>query len=68
MLRTEVDKAQVLKIVKQSTAINQDIVGGKYIRNDRSDLATNDHGKHLAWKEHCQRLLNEEFEWNQGQF
>ena len=46
------------------TTTNQDIVGDKCVRNDRGDLATSDLGKHLAWKEHYQRLLNEEFEWN----
>ena len=39
-------------------------MGDKCIRNDRTDLTTSDHGKHLVWKEHYQRLLNEEFEWN----
>ena len=46
------------------TTTNQNIVGDKFIRNDRADLATSDHGKHLAWNEHCQRVINEEFEWN----
>ena len=29
-----------------------------------TDLASNDHGKHLAGREHYQRLLNEKFDWN----
>ena len=49
MLRED-DRAQVLKIVKQTTTTNHNIVGGKCIRNDRGDLATSDLRKHLAWK------------------
>ena len=64
VLRGEDDRAQVFKIAKQMTTINQDIVGDKCIRNDRGDLATCDYGKHLTWQEHYQRLPNEEFEWN----
>ena len=48
------------------TTTNQDIVGDKCVRNNRTDLATIDHEKHLAWKEHYRRLLNEEFEWNKN--
>ena len=63
-LRREDDRAQVFKIAEQMTAINQDIVGDKCVRNDRGDVPTSDYGKLLAWKEHYQRLLNEEYEWN----
>lgn len=63
MFRREDERAQVFKIVKQMTTINGNILGDKCVGNDRVDLATTDHGKHLAWKEHYQGLLNEKFEW-----
>ena len=63
MLRREDDRAQVFKITKQMTTRNQDKCD-KGVRNDGYDLAISDHRKHLAWKEHHHRLLNEEFEWN----
>ena len=70
MLRRENDRAQVFKIAKQITTTNRDIAGDKCVKNDGreggegGDLATSDHGKHLSWKEDCQRLLNDKLEWN----
>lgn len=46
------------------TSTNRSIIGNKCVRKDRGDLVTSDHGNHLAWKEHYQRLLNQGFEWN----
>ena len=43
------------------------IAGDKCVKNDGrggGGLATSDHGKHLSWKEDCQRLLNDKLEWN----
>lgn len=68
MLRRDDDRAQVFKIAKQMTTTNQDTVGEKCVRNDKSDLATSNQGKHLAWKEHYQKLLKEEFDWNKDNF
>ena len=48
------------------TATNRDIVGDKCVRNNGGNLTDSDYGKHLAWKDHCHRMLNEEFEQNQG--
>ena len=63
-LRREDDRAEVFKIAKQMTASNRDVVGDKCVGNDRGNLATSDQEKHLAWKEHYERLLNEEFDWD----
>ena len=46
-------------------ATNRDVVGDKYMKND-GVLATSDQEKHLAWKEHYQRLLSEELEWDKA--
>lgn len=64
VLKREDDRAKVFKIAQQMTATNRSIIGNKCVRKDRGDLVTSDHGNHLAWKEHYQRLLSQEFEWN----
>ena len=51
----------MFKIAKQMKGTNHDEVGDKCIKNDNGELAVTDDEKHLAWKEHYQRLLNEEF-------
>ena len=43
---------------------NQDIVGGKCVKNDEGCLTYNDSAKLKAWKSHYERLLNVEFVWN----
>ena len=40
------------------------MVGDKYAKNDNEELTVIDAEKHLAWKEHHQRLLNEVFSWD----
>ena len=47
VLKREDDRAQVFKISKQVTTRNQEIVRDRRVRNDRGDLATSDHEKHL---------------------
>ena len=47
VLKREDDRAQVFKISKQVTTTNQEMVGDRRVRNDRGDLATSDHEKHL---------------------
>ncbi|XP_057303385.1 uncharacterized protein LOC130640832 [Hydractinia symbiolongicarpus] len=44
---------------------NQDIVGEKCIRNDEGVLASTEEEKRVAWKNHYQRLLNTEFDWDE---
>ena len=57
----EDSRKKVSKIAKQIEAENCDVVGDKCIKNDKGELALTDAEKHLAWKEHYERLLNEEF-------
>ena len=45
-------------------AENCDVVGDKCVKNDKGELALTDAEKHLALKEHYERLLNEEFLWD----
>ncbi|XP_057310454.1 uncharacterized protein LOC130648419 [Hydractinia symbiolongicarpus] len=44
---------------------NQDVVGEKCIRNDEGVLASTEEEKRVAWKNHYQRLLNTEFDWDE---
>ena len=46
-------------------ATNHDVVGENCVKNEKRDLAVTDHEKLLAWQEHYERLLNEEFDWNE---
>ena len=64
ILGKEDDRVEVFKIAKQMKAANRDVVGDTCVRNDNGELAVTDTEKHLAWKEHYQRLLNEEFPWD----
>ena len=42
----------------------QDVVGEKPVKNDEGVLSLDDKSKKSAWKEHYERLLNVEFDWN----
>ena len=45
---TSRSEGEVFKIAKQTKTTHQDTAGDKCIRNNRGDLATSAHGKHLA--------------------
>ena len=60
----EDSRKEIFKIAEQMKAENCDIFGNKCITNDKEGLAINDAEKHLAWKEHYERLLNEKFPWD----
>ena len=44
---------------------NSDVTGDKCVKNDEGNLACTDEGKLAAWKQHYQKLLNEEFPWDE---
>ena len=46
------------------TAANRDVIGENCVKNDKGNLAVTDHKKLLAWQEHYERMLKEEFDWN----
>ena len=64
VLRREDQRNEVFKIAKQMKKTNQDVVGEKCIRNDEGNLASTEEEKKLAWKSHCEKLLNTEFDWD----
>ena len=64
VLRREDNRTEVFKISKHMCAANPDVIGENCVENDKGDLAVTEHEKLLAWQEHYERLLNEEFDWN----
>ena len=54
----------IFKIAKQLRKDNQDVVGDKCVKNDSGNLSFDNEAKKVAWKQHYERLLNEEFSWN----
>ena len=57
----EVNRTKVFKIKKRMCADDRDFIGKNCVKNDKEDLTLTDHEKLLAWQEHYERLLNEEF-------
>ena len=54
----------VYKIAKLIRKDSQDVVGDKCVNDDSGQLSVSDESKKNAWKQHYERLLNEEFPWN----
>ena len=54
----------IFKIAKQLRKDNQDVVGDKCVKDDLGNLSFDNEAKKIAWKQHYERLLNEEFSWN----
>ena len=54
----------IFKIAKQLRKDNQDVVGDKCVKYDSGNLSFDNEAKQVAWKQHYERLLNEEFSWN----
>ena len=50
-------------IARQMVKTNADVVGDKCVTNDDGELACTDSEKLSAWKQHYEKLLNEEFPW-----
>ena len=48
----------IFRFVKQMPTENQDVIGEKCIRSDDGKLCLDGASKKLAWKQHCERLLN----------
>ena len=54
----------IFRLVKQLKHDKQDVVGEKPVKNDAGALSLDDESRKSAWKEHYERLLNVEFDWN----
>ena len=54
----------IFKISKQLRSDDQDVVGDKCVKDNSGNLSIDNEAKKVAWKQHYERLLNEEFSWN----
>ena len=54
----------IFKIAKQLRKDNQDAVGDKCVKDDLCNLSFDNEAKEVVWKQHYERLLNEEFSSN----
>ena len=52
------------RIAKQMKNQNKDVIGDTCVKNDKGCLVFSDADKLDAWKEHYEKLLNEEFLWD----
>ena len=55
------------RIARQMTNQNKDVIGDACVKNDKGVLVFSDEEKLHAWKQHYERLLNEEFHWDSSQ-
>ena len=59
-------REDVFRIAKQMKKTNVDVVGEQCILNDAGNPCYDDTSKKVAWKQHYERLLNEEFAWDEN--
>ena len=57
------DRNQLFKIARQMVKTNADVVGDRCVTNDDGELACTDSEKLSAWKQHYEKLLNDEYSW-----
>ena len=62
---TNNDRNKIFKMGRAIKDTNKDIIGEKFVR-DKGNLTISDEAKSHAWKEHYQRLLNNEFPWDKS--
>ena len=63
-LVTAEGKGKLFRSVKQMVKRNADVVGGNCVRNKEGKIVTEEEQVKIVWKDHFEKLLNEEFEWN----
>ena len=54
----------ILKVLKPVRSDNQDVVADKCLKDDSGNISIGNKAKKVAWKQHYERLLNEEFSRN----
>ena len=57
---------KVFKLVKSMKKDGKDVEGGRYMRGSDSRLNLKEKDKRKVWKEHMERIMNEENEWDQN--
>ena len=56
----------MFKLVKSMKKDGKDVEGGRYMRGSNSRLSFSEKDRGKVWKEHMERIMNEENEWNQN--
>ena len=64
-LRSAEAKGKLFRVVKQMVRRNRDVVGSACIRNMEQKVLTDENQIKEVWKEYYEKLLNDEFEWDQ---
>ena len=54
----------IFKISKQLRSDSQVVVGDKCVKDDSGSFFIDNKAKKVAYKQHYERLLNEEFSWD----
>ena len=57
-------RENAFRIAKHIANANKDVIGDICVKNDKGCLVFTDTEKLKAWKEHYEKLLNEEFPWD----
>jgi hypothetical protein len=66
MLQREDGKKNVFRVAKQMVKENRDVVGIGCIKDKEGKIVTEDAKILEVWREHYDKLLNEEFDWNRN--
>ncbi len=66
MLDKENGRQNVFRIVKQMTKQNREVTESSCIKNKDGKIVTDECSVRKIWKEHFDKLLNEEFEWDRN--
>jgi hypothetical protein len=62
-LEKENEKGTIFKVVKQVVRKNRDVVGGGCMKNGQGKVVVDEDEIKEVWRNHYEKLLNEEFEW-----
>jgi len=66
ILDKENGRQNVFRIVKQMTKQNREVTESSCIKNKDEKIVTDECSVRKIWKEHFDKLLNEEFEWDRN--
>ena len=66
MKKMEDDKSSsaMFKVAKQSVKDSKDVIGNGCVRDKFGRLCTGERERAEVWKEHMEKVMNEENEWN----
>ena len=56
--------SDIFRLANQMRKENVDFVGDKPVKNDAGEMSISEEANQNAWTEHCEMLLNIEFDWD----